>query len=472
MSSVVYSLKNGINRVNNPSIGGVFAYGSYTSAGDFTLFTDYRYEDGTAFTGEPFNTTKPLVWKGTTRYPHLGFENLSPNSEITPQPFPSFGIYVHPFIVDNVRQDAGVRVTIPFSGNISIASIIQRADLNCGDNIGYRIMKNGVAIQARQFIEPSSSRTNINTPPSPFVTGDVIDFIVDVGSQGNSYCDDVALEISLVYQYEKIPTPIVTTTPISCSTTVINGTTAYVAEGTFVCICDGTNLLYSTAVVLNPVLLNGTFSLTGLDFTKSKEKKISIVLSKAGDINSEPVDFVIQDEGCVIETFSHPIVTSSDLCNLKCDYQKTMIGFATKKGDVVIFKSPYNIGDPVVAVGLNSTGAWQIKSSNFEENTKYIAHLISYYDIDPNDGEKPLFPQYSTTTTIGSISCEPDCVLLGELNGIVTGVSNGVLRVFKSPRLLFDHPIEIGVISDAKFNVKTNLILPDTDYILEAIKIN
>lgn len=468
MSSVVYSLKNGINRTNNPTTGGVFAYGSYTSAGAFTLFTDYEYEDGTAFVSEPFDATQPLVWKGSTQYPHLGFENLTPNAAITPQPFPSFGIYLHPFIVDGVRQDVGVRVTIPFSGNISIASIIQRADLNCGDDIGYRIMKNGVAIQSRQFIQPSNTPTSINTPPSPFVAGDVIDFIVDVGSQGNSFCDDVALEVSIVYQYDKIPTPVVTTTPILCSTTSINGTTAYVSEGTFASIYDGTTLLYSTAVVLNPVLLNGTFSFTGLDFTNSLAKVLSVVLERAGDEQSNSVTISIQDGGCVSQELTTPIITSMDFCNLKCDYQKTMSGTAGQRGDIVVFKHPYNAGDPIIATGINVTGNWQIKSSDFEENTEYVAYLITYYSPDPNIGVGDL----PTDMAISSVDCESDCVLVGRLKGNSSGISNGILRVFLSPISSASQPIEVGVIRDGKFDIKTTLLSPNTNYVFVSTKID
>lgn len=467
MSSVVYSLKNGINRTNNPTTGGVFAYGSYTSAGAFTLFTDYEYEDGTAFVSEPFDDTQPLVWKGSSQYPHLGFENLTPNSSITPQPFPSFGIYLHPFIESGVRKDVGVRVTIPFGGSIAISSIIQRADTSCGDDIGYRIMKNGVAIQSRQFIQPSTTPTTINTPANTFVAGDIIDFIVDTGSQDNSFCDDTALEVTLTYLYTKIPDPTITTTPILCSTTVINGTTAFVSEGTFASIYDGTTRLYSTGVVLNPVLLNGTFSFTGLDLANSLGKKLSVILEKTGDVNSNPIDFIVQDGGCIVFSLQPPVVTSIDVCDFKCDYQRTMTGVAGKQGDIAIFKHPYNVGDPVIAVGINTNGTWEIKSSSFKDGEKYIAYLISYYSPDPNEGE---LEETDDLLSISNITCDPNCELVGRIKGSANGITNGIIRLFTYPLSTIIRPTAVGIIRNGKFEIITTSLAANTNYILSATK--
>jgi hypothetical protein len=460
MSSVIYSLKNGINRTNNPTIGGVFAYGSYTSSGVFTLFNNYEYEDGDPFVSEPFDDTKPLVWKGATQYPHLGFENLQPNSEITPQPFPSFGIYLHPFINEGVREDVGVRVTIPFAGSLSIVSVIQRADLECGDDVGYRIMRNGVAIQSRQFIAPSSSTTTINTPANTFVAGDIIDFIVDVGSQNNYYCDDVALEITLTYQYTKIPTPVVTTSPILCSTTTINGTTAYVAEGTTASLYDGSTLLYSTSVILDNILYNGSFSFTGLDFSNSLGKSLYIVLEKSGDVQSEKVQFTVQDGGCVSLEVSEPIITEVDFCHQSCEFQRTMSGSASNDGEVVIFEYPYTYGDDIIAASIASNGAWFASSSKFIEGKKYVAFLINYESLE---GE---------TVSLESITCESICNVLPVIKGTVNGVTNGLIRVFLSPIVGFQLPVAIGIIKDGKFDIKTEVLSTGVDYILQVTKIN
>lgn len=462
MSVVSYSLKNGVNRTDNPTVGGVFAYGSYTSAGVFTLFDVYEYGDGTAFVSEPFDDTKPLVWKdSSSEYPQLGFENLYPNSSITPQPFPTFGIYLHPTVDSGVRKDVGVRVTIPFSGQISIKSIIQRADTSCGDDIGYRIMKNGVAVQARTFIAASTTPTTINTPANSFVAGDIIDFIVDAGSQLNWDCDDTALEITLNYQYDKIPTPVIDTTPINCSTTTIEGTTAYVSEGTIARLLDGTTVIATSNVDLDPVLYIGTYSFTSLDLTGMGGKNLSVVLSKSGDIDSDAAIFVVQNDGCTLNAFSAPVITKVDFCNVKCDYQVTILGSASKSGcDVVIFEYPYVNGNPVIETVVSRYPNWNVGSSKLKPNKKYVAFLLDYSE------------DTGGFASIASIECEANCVLVGELSGEVSGVTNGVIRLFESPFVDNQTPIANGVIKDGKFTIKSSLIESYTDYILLATKIN
>lgn len=460
MSSVAYSLKSGVNRTNNPSIGGVFSYGRYTSAGVFTLFDNYEYSDGTPFVAEPFDSTKVLSWKGDDEFPHLGFENLSPNSNITPQPFPTFGIYLHPHVTSGVREDVGVRVIIPFSGNISIQTLIQKADLVCGDGIGYRIIRNGVAIQSRQYIEPSATPLSINTPLNYFSAGDVIDFIVDSGTIYNFTCDDVMLEITLTYQYNKIPSPVVDVTSILCSTTSISGTTAYVADGTRASIYDGTTLLYSTGVSLNNTLYNGSFSFTGLDFTNSLGKNLYITLEKSGDVNSDPIYFTIQDGGCIEVVLSTPIVTEVDFCHKRCEFKRAMTGSASNDGEIVIFEYPYNYGDDIIAAAVSLNRTWYVNSENFKEGKKYVAFLINY---EGSEGE---------TVEIESINCEAICDSVPILKGTVVGVSNGLIRVFLSPIVGFQLPVVIGVIKDGRFNIKTDLLSTGVDYILQVTKIN
>lgn len=462
MSSVVYSLKNGINRTNNPTTGGVFAYGSYTSAGAFTLFTDYEYEDGTAFVSEPFDDTQPLVWKGSTQLPHLGFENLTPNLSITPQPFPSFGIYLHPFVVAGVRQDVGVRVTIPFSGNIAISSVIQRADLTCGDDIGYRIMKNGVAIQARQFIQPSSTPTTINTPANLFSAGDIIDFIVDVGSQNNSFCDDTALEVSLVYEYSKIPTPTITTTPVICSTTTISGTTPFVAEGTTAELYLDSTLLKSTSVTLDLIDYIGNFSFTGLDLTQYEEKVLTVVLKKGGDIDSDFATVTVGSGGCIKLVLGEPVVTSLDFCNKVYQYRRVLAGTASNYGDIAIFEYPYTEGDPIIAAGHVEDGfitkTFSIQSENFQTSTKYVAILVNYDGV-------------VGSTEINFVNdCDKGSYLCGRLRGYVNGITNGIINVYEETDL--SNPIVTDIVRNELFDIFSPDLTTEVNYILIATKLN
>lgn len=457
MSSVVYSLKNGINRTNNPTTGGVFAYGSYTSAGAFTLFTDYEYEDGTAFVSEPFDDTQPLVWKGSSQYPHLGFENLTPNSSITPQPFPSFGIYLHPFIEAGVRKDVGVRVTIPFGGSIAISSIIQRADTTCGDDIGYRIMKNGVAIQSRQFIQPSTTPTTINTPVNIFSAGDIIDFIVDIGSQSNSFCDDTALEVILSYQYTKIPTPKITTTPILCSTTTINGTTAFVSEGTVAELYIDSTLIYSTSVTLNLDTYSGSFSFTGLDLTESQDKAVKVILKKSGDVDSDFAISYVGDGGCVDAELQAPIVTSITACETQYIRKASLAGTSSHEGDVAIFKYPYTNGDDIIAAA-SSDGVFFAFSDSFEENQKYVGLLLNYDGI------------VGSVTLEQPTTCAKTFRAYTVIKGYAKGITNGIIRLYKES----DETLAaIGIIRDEIFIIESKVEIPkNEELVLIAIKLN
>jgi len=463
MASVVYSLKNGINRINNPTIGGVFAYGSYTSEGTFTLFTNYKYEDGTSFTAEPFDTSKALVWKNSSQYPHIGFENLSPNSSITPQPFPSFGIYLHPYFESGVRKDVGVRVTIPFGGTISILSTIQRGDTGCGDDIGYRIMKNGVAIKSRSFYNPSSTPTNVNTPPTIFAAGDIIDFIVDVGSQNNFYCDDTALEVSLVYEYTKIPTPIITTSPVICSTTTISGTTSFVSEGTTAELYIDSTLLASKSVTLDLVTYSGSFSFTGLDLTACKGKVLKIVLKKAGDIDSDFATTTIEDGGCVTGELEAPVVTEYFACKKKYIKVSKIFGYTEDFGDIAIYKYPYTEGDPIIAsTHINMPGSipggggepyyYEVYSENFEPLQQYVAVIAT-----------------------GSISlseplCDGTFELFGIVRGYAKGITNGIINMYQESDET--HSVANGIIREEKFEIKLSNISTTTSYVLITTKLN
>lgn len=459
MSSVVYSLKNGINRTNNPTIGGVFAYGSYTSAGAFTLFTEYEYSDGTAFTSEPFDTAKVLVWKGGSEYPHIGFENLNPNSNITPQPFPSFGIYLHPFVVDGVRQDVGVRVTIPFSGNLSIASTIQRGDTECGDDIGYRIMKNGVAIQSRQFIQPSNTPTNINTPPNFFNAGDIIDFIVDIGSQNNSFCDDTALEVSLIYQYDKIPTPVIETSPVICSTTTISGTTAFVAEGTLAELYLDSTLLGSVSVTMDLISYTGSFSFSGLDLTTYEGKTLKVVLKRSGDIDSDYATVVVGSGGCEDLILDAPVVTEADWCKKKYLYKRTISGNATESGNVALFKYPYTEGDDIIAAAnVNMSLEFFLQSENIETDTKYVAMLINY---DGVVGE---------LTLNEVVNCNPETTIGAGIKGYAKGITNGILNIYTEDNLTT--PVLTDIIREEVFDIFSTKLYTGISYVLVATKLN
>ena len=283
MSTFSFSLKDGINGVNNPSLDGVFSYG--TTAGGFTLMDNY------GFIGSIISGDQIQAWNVTgDLYPHIGFENLQGNIHVEPQPFPTFGIYLHPGAAGAV-----VRMTVPFALDANLNGLIQRASTNSGnENIRFSIVKNGVTL-LNQFIDPTDGIVPFSQPANTLIAGDVIDFIVRFGSDTIS-SDDTALEVTLDLSYTQIPTPIITTSPIDCSTTVINGEATFLASGTTASLYSGATLIQS--VLVTTVGYNGIFSFTGLNLNSYGGQNLTVILTKAGDTDSLPVNIAVVNANC------------------------------------------------------------------------------------------------------------------------------------------------------------------------------
>lgn len=311
MSTFSFSLKQGINNTNNPSLDGVFCYGWKDSITNiFNLFDSYKYEDGSPYTGLPFDTSQPLVWRDSVNsFPNLGFENLTPNAQISPQPFPTFGIYAHPAYVDpfnviipNPRKDVVVRLKVPFTLSGVFTTTIQRATPACGDEVGYTIQKNGVNIAPRVSIIPNAAPVT-TTNNDTFNANDLLDFIIDPGTNFDMACDDTAFEVILDLSYTEIPTPIILTNPINCSTTQIDGKVLFIATGTTANLYNGATLITSVPVVINNY--TGNFSFTGLNLTGfSAGHNLSVVLSKIGDTDSTPVVITLEAGGCAVSVIN------------------------------------------------------------------------------------------------------------------------------------------------------------------------
>jgi hypothetical protein len=316
MSSFVFNLKDGLSNVSNPN--GIFRFGSFSETNVFTLFNEYSYTDGTPYTGLPFDATQELAWKTSGQgYPHIGFENLFPNAEISPQPFPVNGIYVHPYVSGAIfpgftlpRKDVGVRMIIPYTAGGSFVSTVQTAQAT-GDGTKYRILKNGTEILARTAIVGGAFPVNFTTTDS-FIAGDIVDFIVDVGDALDPGSDDTSFGVELTLSYTQIPSPTLSPNPINCNTTQINGVIDFIASGTTANLFNGAILIQSVPV--NVVGVNGTFSFTGLNLTAFGGNTLSVILTKAGDTDSTPVTFVVGTVGCasVATATNHSYITPAN----------------------------------------------------------------------------------------------------------------------------------------------------------------
>jgi hypothetical protein len=198
-AQITFKLKSVVGQ-QNPSSNGLFSYGTIDN-GTFQLFPSYG-EDGTGAgvnisqKGWTFNT-------GQESYPFLAYEQLNA-AEVTPQPFPPFGVFLHPGKTPSV-----VRLSVPNNVHIlGITNALQRATFGCGDNIGYSIKTDNLTIFPRTIIVTSNSPTTYNVPAININAGSYIYFIVDKGDDGSTYCDDTALDVEVTLQYDKIVTPI------------------------------------------------------------------------------------------------------------------------------------------------------------------------------------------------------------------------------------------------------------------------
>jgi len=464
MSVLSFSLKNAINRVDNPSADGLFSYGKYTASNAFTIFTDYEYTDGTALVLPTFDLEKVLAWKGTNEYPHLGFENLQGNLNITPQPFPEFGIYLHPFY-SSVREDVGVRFICPVTANLSIASVIQKGlSPEQGDAIGYRILRSGIEVQTRQLINPSNTPSLINTTIS-VNQGDIIDFIVDVGDNSNSISDDTALEVTVNVVYTKLPTPTIVTTGINCSTTIIEGKGLFVPNNVTAILCNGDEAIAYTSVAIVGGTYNSSFKFENLNLTNFSGKQLKVRLESPLDT---PSDFtyinVGTDGNCV--TFLKPVITKKEQCLLTTKNVNFFTCTSNRKCAIAIIDTKTkeivatSIASAQVGGGSFISPAKVYTKLNFNSKFKTIS-----IGLGASEGGTNEFPV--TTTTF---SCNKLIDLIGYIEGYVSSLDKGILLMYESNYLEEDMPILSAPINDGKFSMKVPSSV-NGNYVFYALKL-
>jgi len=478
MSVLSFSLKNAINRTNNPSADGIFAYGKYTASNAFTLFTDYEYTDGSPLVLPTFDNTKVLAWKGATEFPHLGFENIQGNLNITPQPFPDFGIYVHPFY-STQRDDVGVRFNCPVNAEMTVVTKIQKDDIECGDGIGYRILRNGVEVQTRTLIPASLTPSQINTNIS-VSEGDVLDFIVDVGDNSNSFCDDVALEVSVSLNYIKLPKPTVTTTGINCETTVIEGKGLFVPSNVTAVLYNGNEALAYTNVLLDGGTYNSSFKFKDLNLKNFSGHQLRLRLESPADSPSDYVMVNVGTDGSCITNFK-PVVTKVNACDYSTDsyyrfkfqsYYKCIIALIDLSNKKIIGGTYIDYNPP------------EIISVDDPIPPATIAYIYAKKDIDRTAKYKTIsFPvAQNPVVTSPIIDRELDCTKtvrsVRNIQGRVDSVKSGIIVAYDANFRDSDPLIEgyatpkaVGAINDGLFSIDIDSSFIAGDYILYAFKI-
>ena len=275
-AQITFKLKSVVGQ-QNPSSNGLFSYGTINNS-IFQLFPYYG-EDGT---GAGINVSQK-GWTfnlGQESYPFLAYEQLNA-AEVTPQPFPQFGVFLHPGESPSV-----VRLAVPNNVHIiSITNALQRATFNCGENIGYTIRTDNLTLFPRTIIATSNSPTTYNVPAINISAGSYIYFIVDKGDDGSTYCDDTALDVEVTLQYDKIVTPILSGT-LNCQVTSATFDVAFQQSGTLELYKLGNpSPIASTNISQVGNTFNGQGTFMGLDL--SAGGSYYVIAKNAGQTQSE-----------------------------------------------------------------------------------------------------------------------------------------------------------------------------------------
>lgn len=318
-----FSLKDAVNRINNPTLDGIFEYGMFNpNTLVFTPFDAYGYTDGT--TPIDYNNLdlgKIVGWykSNVGEYPHLSFEHIQGNANITPQPFPNQGVYIHPAVswVQGVDASVGVRIHILKNSTFQIlpGSTIEAADANCGDNINYRVRLNATDLIPNTIVSHGSGQQPITTGVLNLVAGDTVDIFVGLGNSGdNPFCDDSALQVLLDISPLIINKPVVRGL-VSCSSTSITVDVSLQTSGTVTMYDMSTNSIVSSIpLVANGY--NGYATFNNLNLTNGGS--YDFVVSNVDQEDSEHSDELYIDaiDCCVIPTITTQPLPNVSACNV------------------------------------------------------------------------------------------------------------------------------------------------------------
>lgn len=449
MSIFSFSLKSAFNATNNPTTDGIFSWGKL-SGSTFTLANQYGYLTGSPTPILPYDSSRILAWNVSGDfYPHIGFENITPNVNITPQPFPNFGIYMHPG-----GSRACVRVTMPFAMNASVDAKVRRATSD-GNQIQFDVLKNNVNIY-NQLISSLNGTVNVNLPSTSYIAGETLDF--SVGARDSTDNDDTALEVTFNFEVTKLSTPIISTSSIDCTTLAINGSALFVPTGTVANLysSDGVTLLTSSPVT--NIGYTGTFSISPLNLGNLGGQNVIVRLENGIDTPSDDVTLTVNNVGCEEPTVvNSPTFNTISLCKKKCNYQRKVTGTADFDGFVALYRAPMNPlgGNELVGTARIIGGVWEASNELIIPNQKYVAYGVR---LDGLTGG---------TVAITSTVCDKECVLIGTLKGNANGINNGIVILYDDLNVAQ----ATGIIKNGKWCI-VEPVDSDKDYYLVAISLS
>ncbi|MFN3488024.1 MAG: hypothetical protein ACK4YV_02780, partial [Emticicia sp.] len=302
-AQITFKLKSVVGQ-QNPSSNGLFSYGTLNN-GTFQLFPSYG-EDGT---GAGVNISQK-GWTfnlGQESYPFLAYEQLNA-AEVTPQPFPPFGVFLHPGESPSV-----VRLSIPNNVHIlGITNALQRATFGCGESIGYTIKTDNLTIFPRTIIATSNSPTTYTVPATDVSAGSYIYFIVDKGDDGSTYCDDTALDVEVTLQYDKIVTPILSGT-LNCGATSATFDIEFQQSGTLELYkLENSSPIATTSISQVGNTFNGQGTFTSLNL--SAGGSYYVIAKNAGQTQSEQSAVINVTPCCNNAVAPSIMVNSLSLC--------------------------------------------------------------------------------------------------------------------------------------------------------------
>ncbi len=302
-AQITFKLKSVVGQ-QNPSTNGLFSYGTINN-GTFQLFPSYG-EDGT---GAGVNISQK-GWTfnlGQESYPFLAYEQLNA-AEVTPQPFPEFGVFMHPGDLPSV-----VRLAIPQNVHITyIKANIQRPTFGCGENVGFTIKTDAQSLLNRTNISTTSSPTTYQVNPVNLTAGEAIYFVIDQGDDGNWSCDDTALDVEIAWEYDQILTPTLVGT-LDCRSTIATFDIDYQPSGTLSLYKVGNASPVATTVINQVgVSYKGQGIFTGLDLSSGGIYfAVAQNTGQATSLQSNPISII----PCCIDAIAPTIsVNNANIC--------------------------------------------------------------------------------------------------------------------------------------------------------------
>lgn len=270
------------------------------------------------------------------------------------------------------------------------------------------------------------------------------------------------LDLTVDLTCEGCDTPVILSGEVNCDSVSINGMVGCGSSGNKIQLlfADGT-LIKETPLV--SVGLGGTFVFQPLNLTSYRGFDVYVVMvNTLNEEVGERVYLEVQDVGCIDpEVVGVPEIRVMDLCKKKCSYQSTLTGTADFEGEVLIFEAPYDEMNPIlVATGISNGATWEVKSEDIKPKGKYVAFGIRH------DGESG-----GVVTIDDAQDCEKDCVLVGKFSGVAPNVAMGIMNVYEVPFNPTDLPVVTTKIVNGVWEVKSDALLEDVEYVLYAIRI-